>query len=133
MIVRESEILDTIGKVMFIAFFMLILSSFSNKVTDQSKEQIQLDQAIEYLSGNSNTIIMDQAKVPSYSQHLVSRIDRLNLNTFNENFKIIQDNRIELQQKIFFKNLALTLKPLPIYTRSIHLYLETCDDNFILS
>lgn len=94
---------------------------------------MQLEQAIEYLSINSNAIIVDLAKASVYSQHLVSSSDKQNLNVFNESFKIIHDSRIVLQKKIFLQSLALTIKPVPIYNHSLPLFSEKPDDNFILS
>lgn len=133
MIAGKNELLDIMGRALFIAFIMLALSSFSDSPAVQLKAPMQLEQAMEYLAVNSNTIIVELAKVPVYSQHSVSRIDKLNLNTFNEGFKIKHDSRIVLQKKIFIEKLALTIKPIPIYTHTLHLFSEKCDDNLILS
>lgn len=130
---RKNEFVANVGMAIFIAFAMLMLSSFSGNPINQIREPVKIEEAVGHFSTHAKSIIVDVARVPAYSQQWISCIDRLYLNTFSENLKIRDDNERVLHQKNVLQNLAYSLKPILIFHHVYCLMSEKSDNAPILS
>jgi len=133
MINRKDHSISFFGSILFIIFFFLFLSSFSEKKVRHTNFAIQLELASELHSTTANATITDAVQLPSFQITQVSFLDKTNFRLFNENLKIFSDTRNQIQKIIVLQKIQLSIKPIPFYRFCYHLPSTDTEELPILS
>ena len=133
MIDRKTDIINYLGSALFIIFFFLLISSFTDKSVKQTKNTIQFELVFELHSNSGNAIIAEAFQLPSFQKNCLSFIDKTNFRLFNENLKVTSYNRNIAQRILLLQINQVSIKPLIIRRFYYHLSLPDTEEFSILS
>ena len=133
MIDRKTDIINYLGSALFIIFFFLLISSFTDKSVKQTKNTIQFELVFELHSNSGNAIIAEAFQLPSFQKNCLSFIDKTNFRFFNENLKVTSYNRNIAQRILLLQINQVSIKPLIIRRFYYHLSLPDTEEFSILS
>jgi hypothetical protein len=132
MINQKEDIINSIGKTIFIVFFFLLISSFSNKSDKQTNDISQCKVIYELHSNPAQAVIVGDFSLPSV-QKSVTLLDNINSNFFNEDLKIFADSKKITQRIILLQKTQLSIKPITICRFYCHRFSTEVDEIPILS
>lgn len=103
---------DYFGSAIFIVLFFLFVCAFSKKSDKPIGRAFQYELASEL---HSNITALNDVQQVFCQQSLIPIIDKTNFNLFNEDLKIITDNRLINQRIIFLQKTELLIKPIALH------------------
>jgi hypothetical protein len=131
---KKEEIINYLGIIVFVILQFLVISSFSNKSTNQtSGSSFQYDFKSEFHSNQAKAIIVDHIQCTSAQRSCLHILFNANLNLFSETYKLFADNNKILQRIIFLRKAELLIKPIRLVRFYFPPILMNSEDLYILS
>lgn len=133
MINQKEDIINSIGKIIFIIFFFFLISSFSNKSFNQTNSTTQYNVTYELRSNDAKAIIANAIQLPSFQKSCTLILYNTNISLFDEIYKINADDKKITQRIILLQKTQPLIKPLFFYRFYYHLISTDTEDLPILS
>lgn len=133
MIKYKQHIIDSLGRVVFIVLFTLLISAFSDKSVQTDHNVINQELVADLSSNNADAVIINPIHAPSFQNNWVSVVDRMYISFINEDHQILADNKKTDQIIITLQKKQLLIKPNSISKFCYHLFLPETEDLPILS
>ncbi len=128
---QREEKNDYFGSTIFIVLFFLFIVSFSG-----NSDKAIIGKASQYKIASelhSNTNALNDAQYLFCQENLIPLIDKANFKLFNEELKIITDNRLINQRIIFLQKTELLIDPISISMFYHHIHYQDTEGPPILS
>jgi hypothetical protein len=105
---QREDIINYLGRALFVVLFFFLVVSFSGQPVKRTCEPAKIQLAAELHPG---PVITDAAQLPLFQKNLASCVDKMSFQLFNEAFKRSADDRIITQRFIFLRQTELLIKP----------------------
>jgi hypothetical protein len=133
MIQGKEDRANYLGITVFIVFFFLFISAFSDQSINRTKATSRCELITELHLDPVNAIPINIVQLPSFQKSWVSFLDKLNIRLFNEDFKISSFNNKISIKNILLQKTQLSIKPIFICRFYYHLSSTDTEELPVLS
>jgi len=130
---QPEDQFNWLGRVLFMALFLLMLAVHSDQSDKPTYFGAQYELLSEIHSDSDHAILVDFIQPPSFQKTLVSFADKTGLLLFNQTFKITVDNHHITQRIILIQKSLLSLRPTSTCRFYYHLFPINADEPPLLS
>ena len=130
---HKEDILNNLAGAIFIVFFFLLLSSFSQNPRNSCNDRGQNALISELPSGSFRAVITEAFQFKSLGKSIVSRIINKNHSLFSEKLKISDDTRKISQTIIFLKKSVAFQNPQTFCRYYYHYFSKSSNELPVLS
>jgi len=121
---RKEDIIQNLGKALFLVFFFLVCASVSGSSEKLTYNDAQYEVVTGLHSSQVKAIIAEFIQMPVYQKSLLTSIDKSGFTYCNIKFKLSAENRNIVQHILFVEKTSLSLKPLS-YSRFYYHFFPT--------
>ena len=130
MIDQKENIIQNFKLAVFLLLAGIILITFTGKSDKLAHNTIQHEFVTGLQLNSASAILVDLTQIPSFHKITIS-FDKINLLSYNNNFKIIADNRTTFQQIISLEHSLSYLQPLSNCRFYYHLSSAVSEDPLV--
>jgi len=122
MIDSKEDIIQNLGRVLFLVLFFFVCASFSGNSEKLTYNTAQYEIVTGLHSSTVNAVVADFFQMPAYHKSLLTSIDHKGFLLCNIKFRIAADNRNVAQRIIFLEKSLSSLNPMSTCRFYYHLF-----------
>ena len=130
---RKQNIVNALGRALFIVLFLFLISGFSSGLAHKTSLQGYVSAAAEFHANSPKAVIIAILEVPSV--HVINKdgLNKLLLPFFNKNLRFAVEGRIVSQRINSLQQICLDFKPDDYSRFYYHFFSNNSDFPLILS
>lgn len=133
MINRKEDISNSIVRILFMVLFFFLISAFADNAVKPDSGTVRTELKAELNMSAIKALVGYKVQLPLFQKNWVSLTDLENLKFFNENLRILADNKKTDQRMICLQQTQLIIKQIRILRFYDHLFPVGDDEWPILS